>query len=115
VWGFLRSTPGLRTDGHNVMLYRNSGVECEVAVEVGVQVTATFEGAGRVVASNCRPARRRRRSTRGRSRRSGLRTTRRWRGARRGNGRRPVPVGSCTETPTRRPATSTWRSPGSWP
>ena len=51
VWAFLRATPGLRAHGHNVMLYRNGTAEGEVAVEVGVQVTRTFEAAGRVVPS----------------------------------------------------------------
>ena len=51
VWAFLRARPGLRTDGHNAMLYRNGLAEGEVAVEVGVQVTRSFEAAGRVVPS----------------------------------------------------------------
>ena len=51
VWAFLRATPGLRADGHNVMLYRNGPSEGQVAVEVGVQVTKSFEAAGRVVPS----------------------------------------------------------------
>jgi effector-binding domain-containing protein len=51
VWAFLRATPGLRSDGHNVMLYRHNVPGVEVAVEVGVQVTRRFEPAGRVVAS----------------------------------------------------------------
>ena len=51
VWAFLRATPGLRADGHNVMLYRDGLGEGEVAVEVGVQVTKSFEAAGRVVPS----------------------------------------------------------------
>ena len=51
VWAFLRATPGLRTDGHNVMLYRNGASAGQVAVEVGVQVTKSFEAAGRVVPS----------------------------------------------------------------
>jgi effector-binding domain-containing protein len=51
VWAFLGATPGLRTDGHNVMLYRNGQGEGEVAVEVGVQVTRSFETADRVVPS----------------------------------------------------------------
>src|SRR5258708_39805195 len=51
VWAFLRATPGLRTDGHNIMLYRHNVPGVEVAVEVGVQVTASFEAAGRVVPS----------------------------------------------------------------
>src|ERR1700680_3251976 len=51
VWAFLGATPGLRADGHNVMLYRTGLSDVEVAVEVGVQVTKSFEAAGRVVPS----------------------------------------------------------------
>ena len=51
VWAFLRATPGLRTEGHNVMLYRTGIPGVEVAVEVGVQVSDSFEAAGRVVPS----------------------------------------------------------------
>ena len=51
VWAFLRVTPGLRADGHNVMLYRNGASDLEVLVEVGVQVTKFFQSKGRVTAS----------------------------------------------------------------
>ncbi|MDQ6857916.1 MAG: GyrI-like domain-containing protein [Chloroflexota bacterium] len=51
VWAFLRSARDLRTDGHNVMLYRNGLSNAKVDVEVGVQVTRSFEPAGRVVPS----------------------------------------------------------------
>ena len=51
VWAFLRAIPGLRSDGHNVMLYTRGIRGVEVAVEVGVQVTKSFEAAGRVVPS----------------------------------------------------------------
>jgi effector-binding domain-containing protein len=51
VWAFLRATPGLRTDGHNVMLYRSGLPESEVAVEVGVQVTKSFDATRRGVPS----------------------------------------------------------------
>jgi hypothetical protein len=51
VWAFLGARRDLRADGHNVMLYRNGVPEVEVAVEVGVQVTRSFEPAGRVVPS----------------------------------------------------------------
>ena len=51
VWSFLGSAPGLRTDGHNVILYRNNVPGAEVAVEVGVQVAGPFEAVGRVVPS----------------------------------------------------------------
>jgi effector-binding domain-containing protein len=49
VWAFLRQTD-LRADGHNVMVYRNNVPKLEF--EVGVQVTRTFEPAGRVVPSS---------------------------------------------------------------
>jgi hypothetical protein len=51
VWAFLRATPGLRTEGHNVMLYRHNVPGVQVAVEVGVQVTRSFAASGRVVPS----------------------------------------------------------------
>ena len=51
VWAFLGARPGLRTDGHNVMLYRNDVPDVELAVEVGVQVTGPFEAVGRVARS----------------------------------------------------------------
>ena len=51
VWAFLRATPDLHTDGHNVFLYRNNVPGIELAVEIGVQVTGSFAGDGRVVAS----------------------------------------------------------------
>jgi len=46
VWAFLRGSD-LRTDGHNVMLYKDDVPN----VEIGVQVTGTFVPAGRVVPS----------------------------------------------------------------
>ncbi len=51
VWAFVRATPGLWTDGHNVMLYRHNIPGVEVAVEIGVQVTGPFSASGRVVSS----------------------------------------------------------------
>ena len=51
VWTFLRARPELRTDGHNVMLYRPGVSGVEVAVEIGVQVTGSFTAAGNVVPS----------------------------------------------------------------
>jgi effector-binding domain-containing protein len=51
VWSFLGATPGLRTDGHNVMLYNDGGPDTELTVEVGVQVTGSFGAVGRVVPS----------------------------------------------------------------
>jgi effector-binding domain-containing protein len=48
VWAFLRQSD-LRTDGHNIMVYRNNVPNLEF--EVGVQVTRTFEPSGAVVPS----------------------------------------------------------------
>lgn len=51
VWAFLRADgESPRKAGHNVMVYRD-GAGGLVDVEVGVQVDAPFERAGRVVAS----------------------------------------------------------------
>jgi effector-binding domain-containing protein len=47
VWAFLRAHEDLRGGGHNVMLYRDDTPR----VEVGVLVTRSFEGRGRVVPS----------------------------------------------------------------
>jgi effector-binding domain-containing protein len=49
VWSFLRggAPEGLYQQGHNIMLYKDD----VPSVEVGVQVTGSFEPAGRVVAS----------------------------------------------------------------
>ena len=47
VWGFVRTQPGLWTDGHNVFVYHHlpdSLLRCEF----GVEVTRTFEPAGEV-------------------------------------------------------------------
>ena len=49
VWAFLRQND-LRTDGHNVMVYRNNVPNLEF--EVGVQVARTFEPAGVIVPSS---------------------------------------------------------------
>lgn len=46
VWEFLRSQPGLRTDGHNIFLYHHP-TQCDF----GVEVTRTFETAGEVYAT----------------------------------------------------------------
>ena len=51
VWAFLAARPGLRADGHKVMLYRNGLPDAELGVGVGVQVTESFEASGRVVPS----------------------------------------------------------------
>ncbi len=52
VWEFIRSQPGLRSDGHNVFLYQQAehprGV---VLCDFGVEVTRAFETAGEVYAT----------------------------------------------------------------
>jgi effector-binding domain-containing protein len=49
VWAFLRRHPGLRTDGHNIFLYHHPARrEDPMAVDFGVEVTATFEADGEV-------------------------------------------------------------------
>jgi hypothetical protein len=49
VWSFLRRQPGLRTDGHNVFLYRHSlRPDAPVECDFGVEVTRDFERAGEV-------------------------------------------------------------------
>jgi effector-binding domain-containing protein len=48
VWAFLAGND-LRTDGHNIMLYRESGTALHV--EVGVQVVRAFEPSGAIVSS----------------------------------------------------------------
>ncbi len=49
VWEFLRGQPGLRTDGHNVFLYRHPAQPgAPLQCEFGVEVTRTFEAAGEV-------------------------------------------------------------------
>lgn len=52
VWAFVRSQPGLRTDGHNVFVYHHpteagAPIQCEFAVEV----TRAFEASGEVYAA----------------------------------------------------------------
>jgi effector-binding domain-containing protein len=52
VWEFLRSHPGLRTDGHNIFLYHHptqSGAP--ILCDFGVEVTRRFETAGEVYAT----------------------------------------------------------------
>src|SRR5262249_58594832 len=52
VWDFIRSQPGLWTDGHNVFVY-HEGTEpgSLLLCEFGVQVTRSFEAAGEVQAT----------------------------------------------------------------
>ena len=52
VWEFLRSQPGLRTDGHNVFLYHHATEPGgRMLCDFGVEVTRTFDAAGEVYAT----------------------------------------------------------------
>ena len=52
VWEFLRTQPGLRTDGHNVFLYHHPARrDLPMDVDFGVEVTRAFESAGEVYAT----------------------------------------------------------------
>jgi effector-binding domain-containing protein len=52
VWEFLRSRPGLRTDGHNIFLYHQpSEPGALLQCDFGVEVTRDFERAGEVFAT----------------------------------------------------------------
>jgi len=51
VWDFLRSRPGLRTDGHNIFLYNQSRPDLPIECDFGVEVTRGFEPAGEVYAT----------------------------------------------------------------
>jgi len=49
VWAFLRSSPGLRTDGHNVFHYDHvTGDTTGFDVDFGVEITRAFEPHGQV-------------------------------------------------------------------
>ena len=52
VWKFLRTQPGLRTDGHNVFLYHHPARRDQpMDVDFGVEVAHAFESDGEVCAS----------------------------------------------------------------
>ena len=52
VWEFIRSQPGLRTDGHNIFLYHHPiQPGAPILCDFGVEVTRTFETAGEVYAT----------------------------------------------------------------
>jgi effector-binding domain-containing protein len=52
VWEFIRSQPGLRTDGHNIFLYHHpKQPDAPILCDFGVEVTRTFETAGEVYAT----------------------------------------------------------------
>jgi effector-binding domain-containing protein len=49
VWEFIRSQPGLRTDGHNIFLYHHpTQPGAPILCDFGVEVTRRFETAGAV-------------------------------------------------------------------
>ena len=49
VWAFLRSHPGLRTDGHNIFLYHHPARRSDpMDVDFGVEVTRSFSPSGEV-------------------------------------------------------------------
>jgi len=52
VWEFIRSQPGLRTDGHNIFLYHDpTQPGAPILCDFGVEVMRTFESAGEVYAT----------------------------------------------------------------
>jgi effector-binding domain-containing protein len=52
VWEFIRSQPGLWTQGHNIFLYHNpTQPGAPILCDFGVEVTRTFETAGEVYAT----------------------------------------------------------------
>jgi effector-binding domain-containing protein len=52
VWDFIRSQPGLWTDGHNIFLYHHpKQPSTSILCDFGVEVTRTFETAGEVYAT----------------------------------------------------------------
>src|SRR5215470_12268011 len=49
VWTFLRSQPGLRTDGHNIFLYHHPARRSDpMNVDFGVEVSRSFSPSGEV-------------------------------------------------------------------
>ncbi|HVT95229.1 MAG TPA: GyrI-like domain-containing protein [Bryobacteraceae bacterium] len=52
VWPFIRSQPGLWTDGHNIFLYHHPAQPgMPIQCDFGVEVTRTFETSGEVYAT----------------------------------------------------------------
>jgi effector-binding domain-containing protein len=52
VWQFIRSEPGLWTNGHNIFVYRHpQKPDAPILCDFGVEVTRTFETAGEVYAT----------------------------------------------------------------
>jgi effector-binding domain-containing protein len=49
VWAFLRSQPGLHTDGHNIFIYHHPASRADpMNVDFGVEVTQSFSPSGEV-------------------------------------------------------------------
>jgi effector-binding domain-containing protein len=49
VWAFLRSQPGLRTDGHNIFVYQHPTKDSDpMKADFGVEVTREFAASGEV-------------------------------------------------------------------
>ncbi|WP_284974856.1 GyrI-like domain-containing protein [Arthrobacter sp. efr-133-TYG-104] len=52
VWNFIRSQPGLWSNGHNIFVYHHANEPgAPILCEFGVEVTRTFETAGEVYAT----------------------------------------------------------------
>jgi|SRR5690348_3342980 len=51
VWEFIRSQPGLRTDGHNIFYHHPKEAGTPIVCEFGVEVIRAFETAGEVYAT----------------------------------------------------------------
>ena len=52
VWPFIRSQPGLWTNGHNIFLYHHAAQpDAPILCDFGVEVACTFETAGKVYAT----------------------------------------------------------------
>ena len=51
VWPFIRSQPGLWTDGNNIFLYHPTQPGAPILCDFGVEVTRPFETAGEVYAT----------------------------------------------------------------
>ena len=55
VWAFLRSQPGLRTDGHNIFLYHHPARRSDpMDVDFGVEVSRSFIPSGEIREANTR-------------------------------------------------------------
>jgi effector-binding domain-containing protein len=60
VWDFVRAHEGLRTDGHNVFIYRqkdSDSADGKLTIEFGVQITRSFAGEGDVICTSTQAGR----------------------------------------------------------